>query len=249
MKINRTILRANQILQLVSSYPDGLTLSEIVNELKMPKASAHDIIKTLCATQMLRETGKRYAIGLTSKEIGDSYSQERDIYGIAKPLLVKLADKQKLTASLAHLNNARLEYLIQYTCCGTVQAVGVSDGFDCLHAFASAKALVAYLPPARQEKLLSMLPYKRFTSRTISSRAAYEKELKNVLKQGFAIDAGEFNEYLHCVSVPVLLKGRALATATLSGIRIDKNRAKDLSLELLDISHKISHKLTSNIKV
>ena len=48
MKINRTTQRTIEILDLIASSQDGLTLNEIAKELNMPKTSAFDILEICC---------------------------------------------------------------------------------------------------------------------------------------------------------------------------------------------------------
>lgn len=52
MPLSRTTLRATEILNLLAARPDGMTISEISVELRMPKTSAFDIVQTLRQTAL-----------------------------------------------------------------------------------------------------------------------------------------------------------------------------------------------------
>ena len=93
MKLNRTVLRATQVLSLLSKTQDGMTLSEIAENLLMPQASTHDIVKTLLQTHFLRESGKRYYVVMAAKDAGDGYQQDKDMLWIAKKHIIAMADK------------------------------------------------------------------------------------------------------------------------------------------------------------
>ena len=78
MKINRTTQRTIEILNLIASSQDGLTLNEIAKELNMPKTSAFDILETLVQLNMLyikEQRLKTYAIGVKAYAIGNMYSK------------------------------------------------------------------------------------------------------------------------------------------------------------------------------
>ena len=83
MKLNRTTLRAVQILKLVSKRPEGITLDEICEELGLPKTSAYDIVITLVETGMIhvsRGQKQQYRIGLTAYRIGINYTNNLQLY-------------------------------------------------------------------------------------------------------------------------------------------------------------------------
>ena len=53
MKINRTAKRTIEILELIASSSEELTLNDIATRLEMPKTSAFDILETLVELNML----------------------------------------------------------------------------------------------------------------------------------------------------------------------------------------------------
>ena len=55
MKLNRTLLRAIEILELLSRSKEGYTLTELSLIFDYPKSSVFDIIKTLVYKNMVVE--------------------------------------------------------------------------------------------------------------------------------------------------------------------------------------------------
>ena len=49
----KTVEKTMDILQLISKYPDGLTLTEIYKALDLPKVTVYDILKRLYAQEAL----------------------------------------------------------------------------------------------------------------------------------------------------------------------------------------------------
>jgi DNA-binding IclR family transcriptional regulator len=86
-----------------------------------------------------------------------------------------------------------------------------------LHAAAVAKVLLADLPPERRETIAAALDYKPFTARTITTPAALLAELETVEEQGWALDASEHEEFVHCIAAPIRdASGRVVAAASCS---------------------------------
>src|SRR5260370_19882170 len=70
------------------------------------------------------------------------------------------------------------------------------------HCTAIGKALLAFDP---EEQLRSTLPEQltRYTERTIVDRAQLLEQLQSVIREGYAVDAGEFFEDVASVAVPI----------------------------------------------
>ncbi|MDL2285760.1 hypothetical protein LJB93_03350, partial [Desulfovibrio sp. OttesenSCG-928-F07] len=144
-------------------------------------------------------------------------------------------------------NSSHLEFLSRYTPSGVIHASASGSGAEGLHASASAKALIAHMSPAKKQRIINMITFTPYTPKTITTIGAFEKELEEVRKKGFALDKGEFNELLSCVSAPVLLKGRAVAAITLSGIKLEKRLLQPMSKELIVRSRQVAHSLSQGI--
>ena len=89
MKINRTTQRTIEILDLIASSQDGLTLNEIAKELNMPKTSAFDILETLVQLNMLYIKEQR----LKTYAIGNMYSKTSLLLNSAGPIMKRLSQE------------------------------------------------------------------------------------------------------------------------------------------------------------
>lgn len=72
-----------------------------------------------------------------------------------------------------------------------------------LHTAAIAKVILAYAPDSRCDAAIAHLNFQRFTPSTIVTPATYRRELEKVRSQGWAVDDGEFEDYLNCIAVPI----------------------------------------------
>lgn len=107
MKLNRTLMRAIDILELLSKSKEGYTLTQLSTVLDSPKSSIFDIMKTLVFKNMVLEDNQsgvtRYKIGLQSFLIGSSYINDIDLVNIARNDLIDFANKMQATTFMAIL--------------------------------------------------------------------------------------------------------------------------------------------------
>ncbi|MFW5489703.1 MAG: IclR family transcriptional regulator [Desulfovibrio sp.] len=246
MKLNRTAHRVTEILRLLAESPEGLTLTEIGNELALPKASAFDIVQTLKKTHFLRESNRRYAIGFMAQEVGEAYSKGKDLYGATQPHLAVLADALNMAGSLVTYERGTLNYVIEHRPIGSIVNPVASSGMDFVHASSSGKSLIAFMPEARQRKALSLLTFKRFTDRTILNMVDFMEELERIRTRGYAIDNREFNELMTCVSTPIFRRNQAVATLTLSDLQVDPDAVPDIAERLLETARNIAAELAKD---
>ena len=240
MKMNRTAHRVTEILNLLAESPDGLTLTEIGNALDLPKASAFDIVQTLKKAHFLRESSRRYAIGFMAHEVGEAYSKGKDLHGATLPHLEGLADELNMAGSLVTYERGTLNYVIQHRPIGSIVSPVASSGMDFVHASASGKSLIAFMPEQGLRKALSLLSFKRFTDRTIQNAVDFMEELALIRSRGYAIDDREFNELMTCVSTPIFRCRRAVATLTLSGLQLAPGEVPGIAERLLQTARTVS---------
>ena len=72
-----------------------------------------------------------------------------------------------------------------------------------VHCSASGKLFLAGMTPAQRQRLLGHTPLEAFTPKTLTDLGALEEEIRQVKRQGFALDNEEFLPGLMCVAVLV----------------------------------------------
>jgi IclR family acetate operon transcriptional repressor len=115
-----------------------------------------------------------------------------------------------------------------------------------VHATAVGKAIVAWLPATELAGLLSRTRFDRFTSRTITSRSAFEAELRRIREGGFAFDDEEHHEGIRCIAAPVFaFNGQATASLCAVGPKSSMTRQKlrDVRAPLRALARMLSERL------
>lgn len=250
MKINRTIGRGISILSLVADHPEGLTISDMAATLDIPKSSVFDIVHTLRMSSFLREDNKQFFIGFKASEIGSSYDNSQDLYGMTKPILVEASETLGLFVALITYTGEDLEYLFQYQPNNSIVVPKWEHSINHIHATASGKAILANLSPAKQKKIIDHIDFIRLTANTVTDREEFIKELEIVKQQGFAQDRGEYNEFLNCISVPIInRKSKIIAAITFSGLQLFNHDFSSLVDEIKAVKTKILQKLAKQTKL
>lgn len=208
------------LLEAMVGHPDGLTLTELTDTLRIPKNSAFRIASTLTLRGYVdrNEASKRYSVSQKLLALGHNAIGGRRLIELAGPVLKALRDETKETALLGTLSGASGVVLDQIASSHPVKVVvEIGHPFP-LHTAAPAKAILAFLAPPQQKLLIDGMEFKIFTKATIKTAAAYRRELADVSKNGVAYDKGEESLSYACVAAPVFgHKGSPVAALWISG--------------------------------
>ncbi len=204
MKINRTAQRTIEILDLIASSQDALTLNEIATELNMPKTSAFDILETLVHLNMLyikEQRLKTYAIGVKAYAIGNRYSKTSLLLNSAGPIMKQLSEEIGATTLLAKENNGSLIYTLKHEPTKKIIATPEVGDTAYLHSTSIGKAILAY--SKNKVELMEQLNLYPITSRTLTSQEELSQVLSLIRHQGYAIADRENESYTYAIAAPI----------------------------------------------
>ncbi len=216
MKVNRTLLRAIEILDLLAKNKDGHTLLEIVHAMEIPKSSAFDILKTLVHTNMIEEdlsTGRvKYKIGVNTFLIGNSYLNAVDTVNIAKKYLNSLADRMKSTTFMAILDDYMVTYLYKYESKESIITTANIGSRRELHSSALGKIMLAFSSDDFIREAINHISFETYTEYTITSVEKYYDELKEAKIKGYAKNFREDALHQIAAAAPIFNNdGRVIA--------------------------------------
>lgn len=248
MKLNRTLIRAIEILELLSKTKEGYTLAQLASILDSPKSSIFDILKTLVYKNMVVEDCSlgviRYKIGLQAFLIGSSYLKDMDIVNVARNELINLANRMNATSFIAVLDDSMVTYLYKYESENTVITTANIGSRNSVHAAAIGKCILAFSSEGVVRQAIQKTNFTPFTEYTITSVEKYLDELKTIRTLGYAKNDRE--ESLQQIAVAAPLRnheGEVVAAISLVG-----GYESTLNLDFLgeivkDVADSISEKL------
>jgi DNA-binding IclR family transcriptional regulator len=199
---------------------EQLGLSQLSTRTGVSKPSAFRILATLESRGYLAKdaTHRKYRPGPRLVALSCAVVSGLSVVQHARPVIEKLHAEFRETVNLGALSDSEVLYLDMLESTRGLRMAARVGARDPLHSTALGKALLAALSVDDLERLLSHYRWVRRTRRTITTRAAVERELAVVRKRGYAIDNGENEEGARCVGVAIRDPlGRPIAALSVSG--------------------------------
>ena len=211
--------RTLDLLEFLSRCPQGVALSQTARTLSIPKNTTYRMLNTLCARGYVARNETEVTYRLTRKLATLVYTSAQDGGLIEKALapMRELRSLVKETVVISILDQGEGIVLEQVPALHPFRFVCDPGTRQPLHASASTKAILAYLGEAERGEVLAQASFTRLTERTITSPAAFRRELAATRARGYGIDRGEALNGVHCVAAPVFDRQRrpvAAITAT-----------------------------------
>ncbi|HVU13611.1 MAG TPA: IclR family transcriptional regulator [Phototrophicaceae bacterium] len=235
MQSNSVIDRLLDILLLYQEGKESWSIDDITQMLDIPKSTCYRLVRALQERGFLEKSGtSNYQLGVTFMRLSAvALSSNRDIRLMALPSMKRIADAVKESVSLMRLINHQVVCVEniegQYSLRVTMQQGRVQP----LHAGASSRVLLAYLPEENWAKYLDF-PLRRYTDTTITDFDVLRENLREVRRAGYAISDGEIEVGPKAIAVP-LMKNRNEVIAALS-IEAPTTRVTDqVAEEYLDL--------------
>ncbi len=218
----RSVVRAVEILELISRNRNGLSLNEIVEATGIPKTTVYEILLMLQETSMVQVEEsriRRYQVGVQAFVIGSRFLQNFDLVNTAAPLVNKCCTQLGMTVFLAMLDGHEILYLYKKEPEKVLihtEPVGNKGEVFCTSL---GKAILSRLPEVEQREILSKVEFRPRTSRTHTSVEPLLADLALSRRRGYALDDREVLDFVYCVGVPVFdHRGRAIAGLSVAGI-------------------------------
>ena len=207
-----------------------ITVSEVNQQLKIPKSSAYAILQTLISRGYVhKDELDRYSLSLKLFSLGSQLIAGIDLRRSTYPLLKELAEKAQITAHLGVLEGQRAVYIEKIEVIGSIRLRTEVGRSLPLHATAIGKALLAFLPEKEIDRLLKTLPMPALTPKTIRGAAAFKKELARVRALGYSVNNEENEAETRALAAPVFgTDGRPMAAINLGATTLQM-RSKDIA--------------------
>ncbi|WP_166140143.1 IclR family transcriptional regulator [Nocardioides ochotonae] len=202
-----TVERAADVLLHLAADPradHGVT--EVAEAMGLSKSAVHRVLSSLRRGGLveLDEHTRRYSLGAGALRLGLSYLDRIDVRRLARPVLEDLSERTGETATLSVLLGERDRiYVDQVTPeREVIMSVSLGEPYS-LHAGASSRVFLAFLPDAQRERYLAG-PLTSARGATVVDDAGLREELARVRAQGWARSAGERQDGAASVAAPVL---------------------------------------------
>lgn len=248
----QTIERTSLILDILGQSPQGISIRDLSEKIKLPKGTTHRLISSLTYLGYARQDPKtrNYFLGLKLVELGNLLLSQLDLRKEAEPFIRDLAERTKETVHMVFLDRGEIVYIdkveLDHNPSGLRMAsrVGLRNP---AHSSAVGKVLLSHLSEEELDDLLVEKGLPKRTENTITDRVKLKEHLKVVRTLGYAVDDEENERGIRCVAAPIFNEmGRAVAAISISGpaFRITKKVIQEtLKKEVMETAFKISERL------
>lgn len=244
----QSLSRALKLLNALSYYTQGLSLSEVASEVGLPNSTAHRLLTTLQNERYVRFDNERsvWMIGVQAFRVGSTFVRSRDLVSIARPYMRRLMYQAGETVNLGIVDRGEVVYLAQVETQKMMRAIAGPGGRAPLHCSGIGKALLAFMRNDDRERALASLQWHRETAKTLMSAEAIKAELPSIEQGNYAVDDEENAIGLRCVASVVFNEyGEPMAGLSVSGptARLTDARLPALGAMVASIAGEITAEL------
>jgi DNA-binding IclR family transcriptional regulator len=239
----KTAWRVFDILELAQNT-NGITRSDVAEELDVARSTAHDYLTTLEDVGYLVREDEQFYLGLRFLQYGAAAQNRLDYLDVIIPTLKQYAEKSG--EALWHVAEESGDgiYLVEKKGPQAAQMTGGKVGEKVpLHASAAGKVILADQPDARLEEL--NLP--ALTPDTITDREILRKEIHTVREIGVAFNDAEHMPGLRGVACPIR-RGDSLIGAVGVGGPAARIRGEFFSKELPTLLGEAANEIELNLR-
>jgi DNA-binding IclR family transcriptional regulator len=248
----QTIERASSILDILGQSPQGISIRELSDKIKLPKGTTHRLLSSLSYFGYVRQDPKtrNYLLGLKLVELGQLLLGQLDLRKEAEPFLRDLAERTKETVHLVFLDRNEIVYIDKVETDQNPSGLKMASRVGLrnpAHSSAVGKVLLAHFSEEELKNFIKEKGLAKRTENTIVDPAQLKDHLKSVRAQGYAIDDEENEKGIRCVAAPIYNEvGKTVAALSISGpaFRITKKVIQEsLRKEVMETALKISQRL------
>ncbi len=234
MKMNQSLAHGLEILLLFDSSHPSFTVPEIIGLLHFSQSKTYRLIRALVHYGLLEtQNGSgQYSLGINALRLGLLAQQKFTVAGMALPFMKELCRLTKETVLLTAVVGNKAICLERVESEEPIRYSLFTPGANLpLHAGASSKVLLAFLPEREWESIIAGEGLRRFTPQTITDRGVLKAQLKEIRNRGYAFSDQEVDREVRAVAAPILnQRGELVAGLTVAGpaYRINKKRVQSL---------------------
>jgi len=240
----QSLARGLKILELLAQAENGVSVTELAEELGVDKSSASRLIQTLATYGFAEQdpTSRRYRLGPQVVRLSRSLLTRMPLRDEAKPFLRQLVERTGECAHLAILAQGQALYVDQVESPASLRVTTGVGTLAPLHCTALGKCLLAFDNGIALPKELPS-----YTPRTITDPEVLRLHLEQTRRQGYAIDDEEYDFGVRCVAAPVFdYRGKVIGAIGISGPagRMGLDRLPHYAQVVMDAARELSNRMS-----
>ncbi len=216
----QSLVRALAIVNRLAAADEGITLTEVTQQVGLSASTAHRLLTTLEQERYVQFDAERrlWSVGVQAFVAGNAFLKTRNLVAAARPHMRALMEESEETVNLAVEDQFEAIYLSQVDCRQMMRAFARPGARVPLHCSSVGKALLSAMPDADLARVLHRAGLPRITLKTINTTTALRQDLAHARERGYAIDDEEHAVGLRCIAAVIFNENTAaVAAVSLSG--------------------------------
>jgi IclR family acetate operon transcriptional repressor len=225
--------RAIALLRCFDGVSGAISLTDLARRTGLRVSTAHRIVRALVRGDLLDQdpVTERYRLGRAFVILGQAAGRGFGL-DVVRPELDRLAEVTDESAGLGVREGDDVVIAVSAQSNQSLRFDQPAGSRLRLHASAMGKALLAFASPDIKDTVASLGSLPKYTTTTVTRRAALVDELRTVREQGFAINFEERYVGVSGVAAPIVDDhGCASAAVGIRGpaARLDAGRIRELA--------------------
>jgi IclR family acetate operon transcriptional repressor len=225
----RSLVRALSILNSLAECPNGVSLTELAQQVGLSTSTTHRLLTTLEEQRYVRfdHTTRFWTMGIQAFAIGSTFLKARNFADIARPQMRALMEETGETVNLAVLDGGEAVVVAQVECRQLMRALAAPGRRVPLHCSGIGKALLTSLSEGEIAHILQKHGLPRFTPTTLTTLTRLRTDLDHTRERGYAVDNEEHSIGVRCIAAVIHNEhGDAVGAISLSGPAVRVTQAR-----------------------
>jgi len=241
----QSVDRAVTILEILARSGE-VGVTELAKELGVHKSTAFRLVSALERRRLVEQhVGRgKYRLGTGILRLAGATTSRLDLVQESRLVSRALAQRTGETVNIAVLTDGAALYMDQVAGSSALQPHNWVGQRIPLHATSNGKVLLSALEQAEITKQVGTL--RGYTTNTLTTMAALNRELAQIRERGYAIAVDELEIGLTAVAAPVHdIHGAIVASLSISGptFRLDARRLPQLAEAVVVAAAEVSGRL------
>ncbi|HYP85318.1 IclR family transcriptional regulator [Variovorax sp.] len=247
--MSNIIDRSFKILEELSYYPDGRTLSELATKVDVPLSATHRLLNDLVEAGYVRKDERHGEFALTMKvvSLGLRLLSSGGIVDVAQPILERLAFKCKELVRLAIVDGDQLIYVAKAQ--GATHGLRYDPEMGQPVTLSCSAAGLVWLATKSEDEALRLVAKqglgdpKSYGPEAPVSLKAFMEQVQATRKRGFATTMNVFLPGMSSMATPVFdPKKEVVAVLIIAGptTRLTQERMESLSNALIETARELT---------
>lgn len=216
----KSLDRAMQVFEHLSTVSHGLTLSELAHDTKQSPATVYRILITLEMRGFVEfdAVEQMWNVGARAFTVGVRFLRRSGLVERARPILRQLMEETGETANIGIEKNGMILYLSQVESEQKIRAHFPQGTLSPMHVSGIGKILLSHMDSERLQRWQVRQEFQTLTENSIDQMDDLLAELTITQERGYAIDDEENSLGMRCFAAPVFdINGEAIAGISVSG--------------------------------